>query len=33
LLGFILAEYGFELMFSSMGRFTEGIGMFEIPLS
>jgi hypothetical protein len=30
---FILAEKGLEEMFSSMGRFTEGIGMFEMPLS
>jgi hypothetical protein len=33
LLGFILAEYGLDEMFSSIGLLTEGIGMFEIPLS
>lgn len=33
LLEFILAEKGFEEMFSSMGRLTDGIGMLEMPLS
>ncbi len=33
LLEFILAEKGLVEMFSSMGRFTEGIGLFEMPLS
>ena len=33
LLEFILAEKGFVEMFSSIGRFTEGIGLFEMPLS
>ena len=30
---FILAEKGLADMFSSIGRLTDGIGMFEIPLS
>ena len=30
---FILAEKGFEEMFSSMGRLTVGMGTFEMPLS
>ena len=30
---FILAEKGLEEMFSSMGRLTEGMGTFEMPLS
>ena len=33
LLEFILAEKGLVEMFSSMGLFTEGIGLFEMPLS
>lgn len=33
LLEFILAEKGFVEMFSSMGLFTEGIGLFEMPES
>ena len=33
MLEFILAEKGLVEMFSSMGRFTEGIGLLEIPLS
>lgn len=33
LLEFILAEKGFVEMFSSMGLFTEGIGLLEMPLS
>jgi len=33
LLEFILAEKGFEEIFSSIGRLTEGIGIFEMPLS
>jgi hypothetical protein len=33
LLGFIFAEYGLDEMFSSIGLFTDGIGMLEIPLS
>lgn len=33
LLEFILAEKGCDEIFSSMGRFTEGIGTFEMPLS
>jgi len=30
---FILAEKGLEEIFSSIGRLTEGMGMFDIPLS
>ena len=30
---FILAENGFEEMFSSIGRLTEGMGTLEMPLS
>ena len=33
LLEFILAEKGFDEMFSSIGLFTDGIGTFEMPLS
>ena len=33
MLEFILAENGLVEMFSSMGLFTEGIGLLEIPLS
>ena len=33
LLEFILAENGFDEMFSSIGRFTDGIGTLEMPLS
>jgi len=33
LLEFILAEKGLVEMFSSMGRFTLGIGLLEMPLS
>jgi len=33
LLEFILAEKGLEDMLSSIGRLTDGIGMFEMPLS
>jgi hypothetical protein len=33
LFGFILAEYGLEEMFSSIGLLTEGMGTFEMPLS
>ena len=33
LLEFILAEKGLADMFSSIGRLTDGIGMFEMPLS
>ena len=33
LLEFILAEKGLVEMFSSMGRFTDGMGLFEMPLS
>ena len=30
---FIYAEKGLVEMFSSMGRFTDGMGLFEMPLS
>ena len=33
LLEFMRAEKGLADMFSSIGRLTEGIGMFEMPLS
>ena len=33
MLEFILAEKGFVEMFSSIGRFTDGIGLLEMPLS
>ena len=33
MLEFIFAEKGFVEMFSSMGRFTLGIGLLEMPLS
>lgn len=33
LLEFIFAEKGLVEMFSSIGLFTEGIGLFEMPLS
>jgi hypothetical protein len=33
LLEFILAEKGLEDMLSSIGRLTDGMGMFEMPLS
>lgn len=33
LLEFILAENGFDEIFSSIGRFTDGMGMLLIPLS
>ena len=33
MLEFIFAEKGLVEMFSSMGRFTDGIGLLEIPLS
>jgi len=33
LLEFILAENGFEEIFSSIGRFTDGIGILLMPLS
>jgi hypothetical protein len=33
LLGFILAENGLEEIFSSISLLTDGIGIFEIPLS
>jgi|LauGreSuBDMM15SN_2_FD.fasta_scaffold3152244_1 hypothetical protein len=33
LLEFILAEKGREDMLSSIGRLTDGMGMFEMPLS
>ena len=33
LLEFILAEKGLEVIVSSIGRLTDGIGTFDIPLS
>ena len=33
LLEFMRAEKGFEEIFSSIGRLTEGMGTLEIPLS
>jgi len=33
LLEFMRAEKGLELIFSSMGRLTEGMGMLLMPLS
>ena len=33
LLEFILAENGLEDMLSSIGRLTDGMGIFEMPLS
>ena len=33
LLEFILAEKGFDEIFSSIGLFTDGIGILDMPLS
>lgn len=33
LLEFMRAEKGFDEIFSSIGRLTEGMGTFEMPLS